>query len=790
MTTGKAIDGMPHAALFGIARRSFIAMASAALLAFGGCTMLDNLLCDKAPPLPAGGSEEAWKRIAEGANVRVAVYVGPGARGVGAFRWAQLVASAKGIDWAFVDGQSIRDGALRNADVIVMPGGKSHIEAESLGAEGRAELRRFIEEGGSYVGTCAGAFLLLGGGTPENKRLGIVPFKPVRGEWGGAAMLQVEYAKEAAAASGIKAGARMERFNGGPVMTPSDPVPGADFKVMSRFKCNLHSFSARRDLPSMGGYASAVAGTFGRGRVWVFATHPEYALNTWSSVSAAFKFVTGREFKFTAPQRKKGQLAVGFWCAPSMGVYTARIAHWMATDDTIDLVPCANNEVKRTDLRHLDAFVVPDTPDVKFMQTLTPDSAIMRAFTRFMDRGGKVFTWGAAAKKFKPHVNLVVEPDGAGAWTDLNALKLKPPPRPRASPAPKNVKPVRAAVYFDIGAGGAAAVRWIKMLSLSPDCEFFPVSAADVRNGALKNADLYVAPGGDSGTQADVLKECGRSNVVEFVRGGGGYFGTCAGLYLILSRAADDKFVRLGMLPYVRQRSHYRGGADLTIKFTKDAGLFGLKPGVERTVRYHGGPVLLPSKPVPGADMHEIALYACDGVYASNTSKKPVMAHTPAIVAGTFGKGRVAGTSPHPESYVNTQDIIRGGLKYVTGREIKAEYPQRTRGNLSVGFHGANIRKDGATLAARLFREPSLDVRAVGEDVNFGALEHCDVLVMCHPSKKHVTSLVRDFAANGGTLLLLGSEKEFANVPSDWPNVVKCRDVDSARASLLRISAE
>ena len=767
-----------------VTRRAFFGIASAALLAFGGC-----VICGL-PPRPLGGSEEAWKQIADGAPVRVAVYVDRGARGVGAFRWTQIVDQAVGIEALYVDGAAIRAGVLDSVDMLVMPGGSSRVEAESLGAEGQAKLRGFIERGGSYVGTCAGAFLLLGGDNPDKKPLGIVPFKHVSGEWGGEAMLQVEYTKEAAELTGIKAGTRMERFHGGTVKVPSTPVPGADFKVMARFKCNLHSKAAKPNLPSMGGCASAVAGTFGKGRVWLFSTHPEYYPRTWSSVQAAFKFATGRDFKFSAPQRKKGQLAVGWWCKPGMGPECAELARRLVRDDALDVVPYSNDEVLRTDLRHVDALVVPDAADTGIVAKLA-GGELMEKFTAFMDRGGKVFTWGAAAKVFKPHANLV-KVDGSGSvWFGLRRLMAEPPPPPRKGPAPKRANPVRAAVYFDNGTGGCASIRWIKLLSLSPDCEFFPVSAQDVRDGALKNADLYVAPGGSSSAQMQTLQAKGSTNLVEFVRGGGGYFGTCAGCYLAMSLGDSKKTSgRLGMMPYKAQISPYRGGAELKIKFTEHAGLFGMKPGETRTVRYHGGPVPLKDKPIPGADIHEIATYACDGVYSFNTNTAPVMAGHPAVLGGTFGKGRIACTSAHPESYTHTQHIIRGGLKYVTGRDFDADYPQRTRGNLSVGFYASRVRKDGAALAAALYREPSIDLRAVAnETIEYGELEHCDALVMCHPSKKGFPPLIRAFAKNGGRLVLFGDDKDFANVPADLPNVVKCRDAESVKKALASVAA-
>ena len=768
-------------------------------------------------PMPqelAGGSPEAWEAISNGAPVRVAVYVGPGARGVGMFRWMQITDQAQELSVRYVDGTEIRNGALKFTDLLVMPGGKSRTEADRLGEKGQLEIRNFIERGGSYIGSCAGAFLLMRGEGPltddptgrRRRILGIAPFKHRNGDYGGEAMLQVVYSKEAETLCGIKAGRREERFNGGPVMDPSEPVPGADFRVMARFDSNLHSDTKNPDEPGrplMAGGASAVAGTFGRGRVWLFAGHPEYYPSTWSSVSGAFKFTTGRNIVFSAPQRRRGQLAVGWWCKPGPGVVGANLARALVRDRYFDVVPYSNEEVLRTDLRHVDVMVVPDSPDIKVVASLDSKNDVMQAFTRFMQRGGRIVTWGDAGKLFKlptrtPVASLYVAGGrdqlhaAHNALDALRAIRDVPPPAPRKGPPPKVAKPVRAAVYYDEGVGGCAAIRWIKMLSLSPECECTPVSAADVRNGALEKADIYIAPGGMSTTQSKLLQKKGRNNIIEFVRKGGGYFGTCAGLYLALSDNTTNKW-HLGLLPYISQTCPYRGGAELNIQFTDKAGLFGMRPGENRTVRYHGGPVLLPSNPVPGVKkMHEIALYDCDGVYSFNTNAVPVMANTPAVVAAEFGKGRVAGTSPHPESYTHTQDIIRGGLKYITnGRTIEADYPQRTRGNLSVCFHASALHKDGAMLVQQLFREPSIDLRAVAtETINQGELEHCDVLVLAHPGKKRFTRRICDFARNGGVIVAFGTEKELGNVPKDLPNVVKCASADSARKAILGYAAD
>ena len=56
---------------------------------------------------------------AEIAPLRIAVFVGGGARNIGAFRWLEIATLAENAETTPVDGASIRAGALDAADVLV-----------------------------------------------------------------------------------------------------------------------------------------------------------------------------------------------------------------------------------------------------------------------------------------------------------------------------------------------------------------------------------------------------------------------------------------------------------------------------------------------------------------------------------------------------------------------------------------------------------------------------------------------------------------------------------------------
>ena len=138
--------------------KKLISVVAALTAAFTGC-MGPN----------AGTASDAEKPL------RVAVFVGGGARNIGAFRWLELTARAKNVVATPVDGEAVRAGALDAADVLVMPGGRAHQEADSLGPEGREKVKSFVCGGGGYIGTCAGFYLVVqpgGGCAAQYKALG------------------------------------------------------------------------------------------------------------------------------------------------------------------------------------------------------------------------------------------------------------------------------------------------------------------------------------------------------------------------------------------------------------------------------------------------------------------------------------------------------------------------------------------------------------------------------------------------------------------------------------------
>lgn len=66
-----------------------------------------------------------------------------------------------GVPYRLLSGEDIARGALKRHRILLVPGGWASHKVRALGEGGSAQVRRFIEEGGAYLGFCGGAGLAL-----------------------------------------------------------------------------------------------------------------------------------------------------------------------------------------------------------------------------------------------------------------------------------------------------------------------------------------------------------------------------------------------------------------------------------------------------------------------------------------------------------------------------------------------------------------------------------------------------------------------------------------------------
>ena len=62
------------------------------------------------------------------------------------------------ISYTKINRDSIKEGALKRYNVLLMPGGNNYEMGQELGSDGIGKVRNYIKLGGGYFGVCGGAF--------------------------------------------------------------------------------------------------------------------------------------------------------------------------------------------------------------------------------------------------------------------------------------------------------------------------------------------------------------------------------------------------------------------------------------------------------------------------------------------------------------------------------------------------------------------------------------------------------------------------------------------------------
>lgn len=227
--------------------------------------------------------------------------------------------AALGVPWFYVTGPEIAAGALRHADVLVVPGGgwrHGNGQLGDLGEDGTQTVVRFVESGGGYLASCAGSLIAMR--LPDRALplshpakaaftlLDVENWEPLReGEGGhrspGIGRVATRVSTPAhPVAIGLPELMEMTHYNGpifaeppagvttvvryaGPTdgFTPSECFfSHADRPTAADRAGSLMAEAGRRELPAV------VAAERGQGRVVLAGLHPEFglgpALDAWS----------------------------------------------------------------------------------------------------------------------------------------------------------------------------------------------------------------------------------------------------------------------------------------------------------------------------------------------------------------------------------------------------------------------------------------------------------------------------------------------------------------------------
>ena len=238
-------------------------------------------------------------------------------------------------------------------------------------------------------------------------------------------------------------------------------------------------------------------------------------------------------------------------------------------------------------------------------------------------------------------------------------------PWPSALPRGKTI-----GLYDAEGVGGSGCENIERVVDATTlGHRLLVICPEDIRDGGLTGLLAVVFPGGSGGGIAKALQPEGVAAVRAFVEGGGGYVGICAGAYF--AGSGLDSYAAL--LPWRHTQPWAKGTAVLDVALTA-AGkqLLGNEFAAIKT-RYNNGPVYLD---VLGqsARGHARSTPTVLAEFASAAKDKKGVVHdsmigAPAIVADSYGKGRVMLISPHPESHRELEVLVARAIGWTVGIE-------------------------------------------------------------------------------------------------------------------------
>ena len=207
-----------------------------------------------------------------GDRTRVAVFDGSGAYWKSVANVLRAMTGHEDLFVRRVGSPDIRADVLEQFDVVVLPGGSGSGQAKGLGTTGREAVRSFVEEGGGYLGICAGAYLAA---CNYDWSLGVLDAQVIdRAHWKrGSGLVDVELTAEGDELFGARDGTFGVQYVNGPILMPGERNDIPDFVALAWFRGEVAQNGAPRGV--MPGTAAMIAGAFGKGRAVALSPHPE-----------------------------------------------------------------------------------------------------------------------------------------------------------------------------------------------------------------------------------------------------------------------------------------------------------------------------------------------------------------------------------------------------------------------------------------------------------------------------------------------------------------------------------
>ncbi|QDV49837.1 BPL-N domain-containing protein [Gimesia fumaroli] len=206
--------------------------------------------------------------------VRVAIYSHSKKAGKGPKNLMRFLTPANGFQSESVSPEQIRNGVLKDYDVLIMPGGSGSLQSKKLEAAGLKAVREFTKKGGGYVGICAGSYLA---SSHYPWSLGLINAKVWdRSHWArGQGTVRICLSP---AGSEVLGGDQKEYdvyYGQGPLLVPDNQPDLPGYEVLAKYGTEVALKGA--PVGAMKDTHAIIRSKYGAGRVICFSPHPESA---------------------------------------------------------------------------------------------------------------------------------------------------------------------------------------------------------------------------------------------------------------------------------------------------------------------------------------------------------------------------------------------------------------------------------------------------------------------------------------------------------------------------------
>ena len=346
-------------------------------------------------PAPAPGSAAGAEKKAE-KLLKVALFTDNGSRGTGPFHLARILATSPQAALTLVESSDIRAGKLAGMDLLLVPGGSSQLQCEGLGEEGKEEVRKFVRNGGAYVGVCAGFHCTLN----RKERIALMPFEYRAGAGGAAGPVLVEFSKRGAEVLGIAPGRRRVKYAKGPICKPGAPWEHGKGEVLAVYKTTISPIGKPGgdflDAPAV------IFGNYGKGKVIATSFHPEADTFNEDIVLGCIAAVTGVRLTPVSPRKVFHPYQAGYFFRPAVGKGCTR-----AVREYISLLHDPRLRVLLASgfSNQFDVVILPQGGEKSY--AAFENGPRGKALLKFLDRGGIVLASESAMKYMPKHPGVV-----------------------------------------------------------------------------------------------------------------------------------------------------------------------------------------------------------------------------------------------------------------------------------------------------------------------------------------------------------------------------------------------